>query len=172
MERRTIHHFEDEPESMEWLLGAIFNQLMFDRPEWFAPIEDLKTNTDSGTEYFTATVLGRSIEVHYRSYATREEFESRFASIEGDIVLLDLMAEHHTEGLRPDGLGLYKQACDAVGKERVLIITAYPAQIRSALTSGEDLSGCVITKPPDASLLCQTLIGKLALDTIIQAQHG
>lgn len=154
MNLRSIHHFEDEPEFVKWIPGALLNYYWRHHPSWIEN-EASFTEEDEHLTSFSLRVNGTEWRIQYRLYTDLEDFNTRFKGEQNDVALIDLM----NAGEYP-GVEVYQTAIAALGSESVYFLTAFPGAVKEKVQLSDDY---VFPKPVDVAELVSLLIRKLAV---------
>ena len=153
MKTRTIHHFEDEPEEVRWIAGALLNRFWLNHPDWIVEGGHFK-EVDYPKSASFCLKIGSAREdyvITHRLYSTSQEFQRAGANLKGtDIVILDLL----TGDRQLPGLTLYGHAVAKLGAERVYVLTALPQR---AIAHGVPADH-VFVKPVDPTTLINTIV--------------
>lgn len=151
---RTIHHFEDEPELVKWIPGALLNSYWKQHPEWIVNEGNFAEQDDRLTS-FELHVNTMAWKIEYRLYTDLDDFNARFHGVLADIALIDLM----NAGEFP-GLEVYEKAAAVLGTSAVYFLTAFPGVVKAR---GQFLDEFVLSKPVDVADLAALLIRKLGV---------
>ena len=164
--KRTIHHFEDEPELVQWIPGALLNRYWLEHPDWVRDNGEFHEDDEHQIVTFVVHPSNdEAVMIEYRVYRTRAEFDL-FGEIAraDDIVLVDIMGESPEDGtFEPYGLQVAALAERTVGRGSVFFLTAFPHRL---LRDAELDAARIIAKPPDADALMSLLVTHLALDGV------
>jgi len=157
---RRIHHFEDEPQYVDWIPTCLFNRYMLEHPEWFGDGAHCERRPKDRCVAFTLSELSPPVTIEYRSYVDRDEFRERFPKLclVGDILLLDVYVRS-SRGLRADGLmDAYEIARKKIGEDgSIYFMTAYPSILSEKLPA-EAHMGKTFPKPTDANEIVDLLV--------------
>lgn len=157
---RTIHHFDDQPEFVRWICGALRNRYGMTSPEWLVPggIDD----TDEWESRFDLQIGSKTWTIAHRLYGTPEQFRAEFPgrARTGDVALIDLMVGGEENTTEFAGAALYSEAIERLGADSVYFLTAYPRYLESL---PEYRHAQVIIKPPDVTKLVGSIIAHLTL---------
>ncbi len=158
----TIHHFEDEPELVEWLPGLMLDRIWMDHPEWIRDNGRYSEDPSAGIAEFALVTSGEELVIRHRVYSTKLSFDRDCHPQRGDLVLVDVMTIAKDGALTPEGLSLFQTAKGVVGLDGVYFITAYPGRIPVEVLR-ELHPEHVVSKPVDASALCDQLLRAVGL---------
>ena len=71
----TIHHFEDEPETMHWLPGALLNRYIVEKPEWIKEGGSYSEKDDESEVNFQLNPPSGKINIKYKVYNEKKTFK-------------------------------------------------------------------------------------------------
>ncbi len=152
MNVRSIHHFEDEPEFIKWIPGALLNLYWRLHPEWIVDQANFQEEDEHLTS-FELKVNGTPWKIQYRFYTDVAEFKAKFEASDKDVALIDLM----NAGQFP-GLEVYEMASEALGQPSVYFLTAFPGEVQTRNPLPAEF---VLSKPVDVAELVALLVRKL-----------
>jgi hypothetical protein len=160
----TIYHFDDEPETIDWIPDSLFNHYRLERPSWVEGEGSSEEDEEQVTTFkFNLNTPKQRITICYLIHRLPYTFEREFRPNPQDIVILDLIVERPGGGIEAKGLDFLDQACKHMKVDRIYIMTAFPGVIqkeRPELFQGWP-DGHLIIKPADAGALVQILANKL-----------
>ncbi len=155
-----IHHFDDEPDQVDWLLDAIVIDLIKNQSLWLEnlgqveidePDDDLKPIRHR----VQFDINNSSYRIEYWIYPTTESFrDNAKPSGESDLVILDVMDGEAVGSKERAGIELYEHIKDMSWECPCIFLTAY---FRSLEEFGIDPS-LVISKPPTVSDLVSRVL--------------
>ena len=160
----TIHHFEDEPESVRWILGTLLNTLWLKHPDGDFGDGAIHVSPDRKEHSFVFRRAqdSSSIQVRHLSYERLEVFQQQFPEEvkPHDLVLLDLMSISPEGHPVVHGVDSYMVAVKRILQNRILFLTSYasdiPDDIREHLEPKQ-----IWHKPVNLTAFFETLIGFL-----------
>jgi hypothetical protein len=158
----TIFHFDDEPETVDWIPEALLNYYWLKHPSWVD--ENTLTSESQDTHTFVSYLLKPSeqpVRIRYCIYRTAQAFKEAFIKPgQLDLVLLDLITENPDGALEPVGVEFYRLAVDRVTAQRVYVHTAYPRYFETT-TAIYLPAGHLIAKPANATATVHELVRQL-----------
>jgi hypothetical protein len=158
----TIHHFDDEPDTVDWIPDSLFNYYRLTHPSWTA-LSNFKSPEDEAAEQVSWSFSLSSpqpVIVKYHIYRRPKVFNENFRPESEDIAFLDVITEMDDGTLEPTGLDFYELACKKLSPERVYILSGFPGTIREKLHRLP--IDHLIIKPPDASDIISILVERLS----------
>jgi hypothetical protein len=155
----TAHHFDDEPETMDWIPDSLFNYYRRRHPSWTKEeVASEEREGYTGWSFRLVSDHGVEVKINYRIYPRPADFHRLFRPEGDDVALLDVMTQMEDGALATQGLEFYKLACQKLAPDRVYILSGFPGKIREVIPHLPQ--DHLIVKPPDAGEIIRMLVAK------------
>lgn len=162
----NICHFDDEPETISWIVDVLMVSYLSSGIEWQTTEESYEENeNEEKLEYHFSLENqkdNRVAKIKYLIFKEEKKLHEHLESCEGatkkSIIIIDINNRSEEGETYISGLQLYRDIKSQCKLESIIFLTGYPGKLEDDLNVKEfEENGQLFIKPPDIDSLISKL---------------